>query len=96
MKLKRIKNNLTEITTASNNQILVSYETPVAAHIEGVYYKTAKKWSQTTTRHLSFWLESVKAVEKEQSFFDNLMAVQSTAKQLRQKSLRTMAVTRSI
>ena len=77
MKLKRIKNNLTEITTASNDKILVSYETPVAAHIEGVYYRTAKKWSQTTTRPLSFWLESVKAVEKEQSFFDNLMAVQA-------------------
>jgi len=77
MNIKPIKNNLTEITTTSNDKILVSYETPVAAHIEGVYYKTAKKWSKTTTRHLSFWLESVKAVEKEQSFFDNLMAVQA-------------------
>ena len=77
MKLKRIKNNLTEITTASNNQILVSYETPVAAHIEGVYYRTAKKWSKTTTRHLSYWFGGVEAVEKEQSFFDNLLAVQA-------------------
>jgi hypothetical protein len=77
MKIKPIKNNLTEFTFNSNNQILVSYETPVAAYIDGIYYKTAKKWSRTTNRHLSFWLESVNAVEKEQSFFDNLMAVQA-------------------
>ena len=77
MKTKRIKNNLTEITTASNNKILVSYETPVAAHIEGVYYRTAKKWSKTTTRHLSYWFGGVEAEEKDQSFFDDLLAVQA-------------------
>jgi hypothetical protein len=75
MKLKRIKPNLTEITTSSDDQILISYKTPVAAHIEGVYYRTAKNWSRTTNRHLSFWLEQVKAVEKDQSFFDNFLAV---------------------
>jgi hypothetical protein len=77
MKIKPIKNNLTEFTFNPNYQILVSYETPVAAYIDGVYYKTAKNWSKTTNRHLSFWLGGVGAVEKEQGFFDDLMAVQA-------------------
>ena len=75
MKIKHLKNNLTEFTIDSNTQVLVSYDTPVAAYLGGVYYKTAKKWSRTTSRHLSFWLESVTAVEKDQSFFDNLLKV---------------------
>jgi hypothetical protein len=77
MKLKPIKSNLAEITTTSDDQILISYDTPVAARIKGVYYRTAKKWSRTTNRHLSFWLEQVKAVEKDQSFFDDLLAIQA-------------------
>ena len=75
MNIKPITANLTEITTSSKDQILVSYSTPVAARIEGVYYKTSQKFSKTTSRHISKWLESIKATEKEQSFFDNLLAV---------------------
>jgi hypothetical protein len=77
MKLKPIKQNLAELTTSSDDQILISYDTPVAAYIEGVYYRTAKKWSKTTSRHLSFWLGDVEADEKDQSFFDDLLAVQA-------------------
>ena len=74
MKIK-LKSNLTELTTSSNDKIFISYETAVAACIEGVYYKTAKKWSRTTSRHLSFWLEDVEAAEREQIFFDDLLTV---------------------
>lgn len=75
MNIKSITANLTEITTASNDQILVSYSTPVAARVEGAYFKTAQKFSKTTSRHISKWLESIKATEKDQSFFDNLLTV---------------------
>ena len=77
MNIKSIASNLTEITTASKDQILVSYSTPVAARIEGAYYKTAQKFSKTSSRHISKWLEKVNAVEKEQSFFDDLLAVKA-------------------
>jgi len=75
MTTKSLTANLTEITTASNDQILVSYNTPVAARVEGAYYKTARKFSKTTSRHISRWLESIKATEKDQSFFNNLLSV---------------------
>ena len=77
MNIKPITANLTEITTSSKDQILVSYSTPVAARVEGAYYKTVQKFSKTTSRHISKWLEKVNATEKEQSFFDNLLAIKA-------------------
>jgi len=39
--------------------VLYSYETPVAVHMEGIgYFKTSKKWSTTTSKHINKWLES--------------------------------------
>lgn len=42
---------------AKNYTILFSYNTPVAAFILGQgWYITEKKWSQTTSRHITKWL----------------------------------------
>jgi len=53
-----------------------SYETPVAAHISGKgHFKTEKKWSKTTSKHISEWLRIMGAHECEvqpQDFFDSL------------------------
>jgi hypothetical protein len=53
-----IGSNMTE-AIHGRATILYSYETPVAAHVEGIgYFKTDKKWSVTTSRHINKWLES--------------------------------------
>lgn len=57
-----------------NRSVLFSYKTPVAVHIEGVgYFKTEKKWSRTTSRHINAFLNGSEAQEKPQSFFDELV-----------------------
>lgn len=58
MKLKPIASNMTELHDNKGNVILFSYETPVAAFIQGQgYIKTAVHYSSTTTRHITKWLE---------------------------------------
>ena len=72
MKINNIGSNMTEVEM-KNGSILVSYSTPVAANIEGRFYKTAKKWSVTTSKHINKWLSGAKAEVKEQEYFDNLI-----------------------
>ena len=70
MKLSPIASNMTQITLNDGTQVLFSYQTPVACWIDGQFYKTEKKWSNTTTRHINKWTDC--AVTKPQSYFDNL------------------------
>ena len=70
LQITQIGSNQTELS-ANGVQILYSYQTPVAAWIKGQYYKTNKKWSNTTTKHINKWVHL--AVEKDQDFFDNLV-----------------------
>jgi hypothetical protein len=71
MKVKNIGSNQTEITLPDGTQVLISYETPVAAWIDGQFYKTDVKYSATTTKHINKWCHC--AVTKPQSFFNNLL-----------------------
>ena len=52
--------------------VLFSYETPVACRSLNNYYRTDKKWSVTTSKHINKWLDGVIAESKPQQFFDNL------------------------
>lgn len=70
LQINPIGSNQTELS-ANGMHVLFSYQTPVAALINGQYYKTNKKWSATTTKHINKWVHL--AVEKEQDFFDNLV-----------------------
>lgn len=73
MRVRQIKANMIEVTNRGVT-VLYSYETPVAAHILGEgYYRTKKKWSTTTTRHINIWLAGETAEVRPQSFFDNLL-----------------------
>jgi hypothetical protein len=74
MNLNRIQNNLIEITLHNGKKVLFSYCTPVASWEEGQFYKTEKKWSNTTTRHINKWLAGTPAEPQDQTFFDNLGA----------------------
>lgn len=73
MKVKSIGANQTELTLANGDQVFFSYETPVAAIVDGRSYKTEKKFSSTTTRHLNKWLGRLNATEKPQNFFESLV-----------------------
>ena len=75
MKLKKLGNNETEVQINDNTTVLFSYETPVAACVHGIYYKTDKKWSATTSKHINKWLGSVNADIMPQPDLDNLVKV---------------------
>jgi hypothetical protein len=77
MKLTPIKANMNEVEIGDKT-ILFSYKTPVA-YIDGLKaYRTERKWSQTTTKHINGWLslhpEVLGAQYKPQAVFDGLMA----------------------
>ena len=72
MLLKSIGNNQTQIDYEDGTSVLFSYSTPVAALTDNGYYRTSKKWSVTTTRHINKWLDGVLAKEQPQSYFDGL------------------------
>ena len=73
MKLNPLGSNRNEIEI-KGNRILFSYSTPVAAWVNGKPYRTDKKWSVTTSKHINKWFDGVKAMSAPQSFFDSLTA----------------------
>jgi len=74
MKLNQIGSNQTVVELNNNTSVLFSYKTPVAANIDGKWYRTEHKFSVTTSRHINTWLDGIKAELKPQSFFDDLTA----------------------
>lgn len=75
MKVTPVASNMTEINT-DKVRVLVSYETPVAYQDKetGLFYKTEKKWSVTTSRHINKWLDGQEAKEICQFFLDKLLS----------------------
>ena len=71
MKLEPLSGNKNQITLADGTQVLFSYQTPVACWRDGAFFKTSKKWSNTTTQHINSWVHL--ATEKPQEYFDNLI-----------------------
>ena len=71
MFLSNLGGNKTKITLEDGTQVLFSYHTPVACWVNGEFFKTSKKWSQTTSRHINSWVHL--ATEKPQEYFDNLI-----------------------
>lgn len=76
MRIQSLAANQTVVTLSSGCEVFFSYETPVAAIFDGVSYKTDRKYSTTTTRHVNAWLgsDSKSAIVKPQDYFDNLAA----------------------
>ena len=70
MNLLNLGNNMTELTV-NNIKVLFSYNTPVACWQNGEFFKTSKKWSSTTSKHINSWVHL--ATEKPQDFFDDLV-----------------------
>lgn len=75
LKVRPIKSNQTEIET-DRFIVLVSYETPVACFDKSTrkYFRTEKKWSVTTSKHINQWLGEVSGCEiVSQDFLDKLL-----------------------
>lgn len=72
MKVQNIGSNQTQIET-SKATVLVSYSTPVAANVDGKFYRTAEHFSRTTSKHINQWLAGATAEIMPQSFFDTLL-----------------------
>jgi len=76
MQITPIKSNMTEVVFSNGLTILLSYQTPVAGHYCGQQFKTSKKWSVTTSKHINQWLaDSANAVEVPQGAFFDLLDV---------------------
>jgi hypothetical protein len=73
MRLKPIAKNQTEITKMDGTLIFFSYDTPVACCIENQFYRTDKKWSVTTTRHINAWLDGRPAETVSQQWIDSMV-----------------------
>lgn len=74
IKLKQIASNMT-VLRRNEDEILFSYETPVAIYDSKnlQYFKTDRKWSATTSRHITKWLDGVEAKPVPQSFIDSFV-----------------------
>lgn len=70
---------MTELSLADGSRILFSYSTPVATLQNNQFYKTDKKWSVTTSKHIGKWANTFWNVplsqweNKPQEYFDNLV-----------------------
>ena len=74
LQVQPLASNMTLLQTPSA-LVLFSYATPVAVYDKRNhdYYRTAKYWSKTTSRHINKWLDGVQAEEKPQEFFDEYL-----------------------
>lgn len=75
MNLNPIKANMTEIELGGM-RVLFSYKTAVAFEDtnNATFYKTEKKWSHTTNRHINQWLAGRHAYEIPQEELDRILA----------------------
>lgn len=73
-----ISTNCNWILTETGDAVGFSYNTPVVARINGKTYKTAKKWSVTTSKHIGKLLTDIlcgcgdDVQSCDQSFLDSL------------------------
>lgn len=69
--LKRLGANVSELSLRDNS-ILISYETPVAVCTsDNKVYVTEYKWSRTTSKHITQWLNGRNSTKVPQSVIDD-------------------------
>lgn len=73
MKIKILGPNQTLLRWDHQNEVFFSYETPVAARLNGTLFRTNHKWSTTTSKHINRYLAGAKAEERPQEWFDSIM-----------------------
>jgi hypothetical protein len=68
-----IGSNMSRKVVGENTVLFFSYDTPVAAAVNGQMYRTDRQYSSTTTKHLSKF-GAKDAPKFTQAFFDMLAA----------------------
>ena len=74
MRLNRLGANKTELELSDGTTLFFSYNTPVAACLSdgGGFVRTDKRWSVTTSKHITQWLDGATAKTTSQGFLDSL------------------------
>lgn len=70
--MKITHNGKASVLETSNMKVLFSFETPVAADIDGALFRTSMPWSVNTSKHIREWLQDRPVELKPQTFFDDL------------------------
>ncbi len=75
MKIKQLGSNQVEVVIPGKARVLFSYNTPVAAFIEGRgWVKTNRFYSKTTSKHINEYLQGLEYETIEQSELDELVS----------------------
>ena len=75
MKIKQLGSNQVEVVIPGKARVLFSYNTPVAAFIEGRgWVKTNRFYSGTTSKHINKYLQGLEYETVEQSELDELVS----------------------
>ncbi len=73
-KLKSLGANKTQVELNDGTIVFFSYETPVAAQLSaGGFVRTETKYSRTTSKHITQWLDGVNAETVSQATIDALL-----------------------
>ena len=73
MKVTQLGSNQT-LLTLGHNEVLFSYETPVAGYDERIgWFRTEEKFSQTTTKHINKYLAQLKFTVVPQQYIENIV-----------------------
>lgn len=72
LSMKKIGRNVTEMRT-NDAVVLFSYETPVAAIVNGERFRTSTRWSMTTQKHINRWIGGYPVEVMGQEFFWTLV-----------------------
>lgn len=71
MKIQRQGDNATVTTFSDGSELFFSYVTPVAGFIPDMgYFRTTKKWSITTSKHINKYLDGISAKKISQDELD--------------------------
>ena len=73
MNIKQLGSNQT-LLKMGNNEILFSYNTPVAGFIDGKgYVRVNKFYSVTTSKHINKYLDGIEAQEVTPEYFNQIL-----------------------
>lgn len=72
MKITNLGSNKT-VLDLGDKKVYFSYNTPIVASIDGELYATNKKYSVTTSKHMTQFLNGQSPVFVNQDFIDNLL-----------------------
>jgi len=73
MKITKLGNQNATVIETNDKIVLFSYETPVAANVDGKLYKTDKFWSKTTSKHINQFVNNYPVETMPQQYFDTLL-----------------------